>query len=314
MKKITSVADLGGGPVTKEDLRTVFNDELWDAIEAILGMFSANTEGVIVSGCVISGGGPYDITAGIVYLNGEYMRLPALTGQTLPKYIAPATAVNDNRLFSDATTHALYITKSAELVGSAPGAGQYIAITVSTDPDDRRLQNLIHLRSDVINALNNTTIDKALSAAQGKVLNDALNAEITNRTNDVNTEETARINADDTLQTNINSEATTRSNADIAINARPACVAIADIGDFAASPLIEFQSGITLTDSANALDEITITHNLGTTNYTVQITQRNDSTVSDAVVLTNKGTNSFKLENTTGAGRNAVSIAIFKIP
>ncbi len=147
MKKINSTGQTGGAPVNQEDLRTVFNDEIWDAIEALLSPFSADTEGVIVSGCVISGGGPYDISAGIVYLNGEFMRLAAATGQTLPKYIAPATAVNDNRVFADQTTKTLFITKGAELVGSAPGGSQYVAITTTTDPDDRRQRNLMARRA-----------------------------------------------------------------------------------------------------------------------------------------------------------------------
>lgn len=138
MKKQSLVADLGGAPFTKEDMRTVFNDELWDAMESILYAYNADTEGLIISGCEVTGGGPYNIAAGIVYLNGEFMRLPAATGQTLPKYIAPAAAVNDTRTFADSTSHALFITKAAELVGSAPGAGQYVAITTATDSDDRR--------------------------------------------------------------------------------------------------------------------------------------------------------------------------------
>jgi hypothetical protein len=174
MKKINSSGQLGGMPINQGDMREVFNSEIWDAMEALLYTFDADTQGVIVSGCVISGSGPYDISEGIVYLNGEFMRLPAATGQTLPKYIAPAAAVNDNRVFADTTTKTAFITKSAELVGSAPGVGQYIAITSSTDPDDRRIRGLFQLRGDVVDALNNTSVDKALSANQGKVLNDAI--------------------------------------------------------------------------------------------------------------------------------------------
>lgn len=152
MKKITSSATLGGAPFTKEDMRTVFNDEIWSAMQAMLSPFNADTEGIIVSGCVVSGGGPYDISAGIVYLDGEFMRLPAATGQTLPKYIAAAAAVNDARTFADGTNNTLFITKAAELVGSAPGT-QYVAITTATDPDDRRYVPIaasVKLRTKII--------------------------------------------------------------------------------------------------------------------------------------------------------------------
>lgn len=149
MKKITSSATLGGAPFTKEDMRTVFNDEIWSAMQAMLSPFNADTEGIIVSGCVVSGGGPYDISAGIVYLDGEFMRLPAATGQTLPKYIAAAAAVNDARTFADGTNNTLFITKAAELVGSAPGT-QYVAITTATDPDDRRFKRPVFLDSGTL--------------------------------------------------------------------------------------------------------------------------------------------------------------------
>lgn len=176
MKKLVTTQP-GGGPIHQDDLRTVFNSEIWYVLEATFGMFNGDTQGVIVSGCILTpNGGNWDISEGLIYLNGEFMRLAAATNQALPKYIQPAAAVNDDRQFADAVTRTLFITKGAELAGSAPGGSQYVAITTSTDPDDRRLQNLIHLRQDVINALNNTSTDKALSAAQGKVLKDTADA------------------------------------------------------------------------------------------------------------------------------------------
>jgi oligoribonuclease (3'-5' exoribonuclease) len=50
--------------------------------------------------------------------------------------------------------------------------------------------------TDIINVLTSTAIDKPLSAAQGKVLKDLIDLEITNRTSAVNAEATARANAD----------------------------------------------------------------------------------------------------------------------
>jgi hypothetical protein len=141
MKKFTSSGN-GGAPVHKEDLRTIFNDELWDVLESMFSQHLTSTEGVIVSGCVISGGGPYDISEGIVFLDGEFMRLPAQTGQTLPKYIKAAASVNDTRTFADGSSGVVAVTKAAELAGSSPGT-QYIAITSTTDPDDRRLKPVL---------------------------------------------------------------------------------------------------------------------------------------------------------------------------
>lgn len=141
MKKIVSTSDLGGAPIFKNDLREVFNSEIWDAIEALLSPYDSDTEGIIVSGCVITANAAnFDITAGIVYLNGDFMRLPAATNQTYTKYIAPATATEDSRTFADGTTNGVVETKLAELVGAAPGAGQYITIASLFARENRLLE------------------------------------------------------------------------------------------------------------------------------------------------------------------------------
>lgn len=139
MKKIVSAADLGGAPFTKQDLREVFNDEIWDAIEAILSPFNSDTEGLIVSGCVFTANASnFNMTSGIVYLNGEFMRISAVTNQSFTKYIAPATPTSDSRQFADNTSHSVTQTKNAQLVGSAPGSGQYITVNSLTGANDRR--------------------------------------------------------------------------------------------------------------------------------------------------------------------------------
>lgn len=156
MKKVVSATDLGGAPFFKNDLREVFNSEIWAAMQAILSPFDTDTEGIIVSGCVITANASnFDITAGIVYLNGEFMRLAAATNQSFTKYIAPATPTSDSRTFADGTTHAVVQTKNAELVGSAPGAGQYVTIATLTGAADRIWRPLINedhkLRTKIIN-------------------------------------------------------------------------------------------------------------------------------------------------------------------
>lgn len=141
MKKIVTTTTNGGGPLSLTDHKTVFNDEVWDGIEALLSGYTSDTEGVIVSGCVVGGSGPssYTISAGIVFLNGEFMRLPAQTGKSLPQYIQPDTPINTQRTFASAVLTTLFVEKSATVAGSTPGAGQYIAITTTTDGEDRRL-------------------------------------------------------------------------------------------------------------------------------------------------------------------------------
>lgn len=172
MKKFTTATDLGGAPIFKNDLREVFNLEIWDALESVLSPFDFNfdSEGIIVSGCIISGSGPYSMASGIVYLNGEFMRIPLQSSFSLPQYIVPDTIVNDSRTFSDSTSHIVMITKSATISSSPAGSGQSIAITTATDPDDRRwrpiISDLITLRTKVISVSSwnmNTTPLKTLS-------------------------------------------------------------------------------------------------------------------------------------------------------
>jgi hypothetical protein len=139
MKKLTSATDLGGAPIFKNDLRAVFNQELYKVIQGLLYPFDADVEGIIISGCLITAnGGNFDMTAGIIYINGEYREIPAATNQTFTKYIIPSTLVTDSRTFADGTSHAVTETKNAELAASAPMSGQYITINSLTGADDRR--------------------------------------------------------------------------------------------------------------------------------------------------------------------------------
>lgn len=234
MKKLVSSADLGGAPITKADLREVFNDEIWDALEALLAPFNSDTEGLIISGCAFSNNaGNFDMTAGIVYLNGEFMRIAAVTNQSYTKYIAPATPTSDSRVFGDSTSHAVTQTKTAGIVGSAPGAGQYITISSLTISNARKLNTYT----------------------------------------------------------------------------RPACITTAKI-DAALGAGIVFQFGLAISVSGDTLSEILITHNLGTTNYIVQLTPIDGN--NDPVAVNSIGSNSFKIINPSGAGRNACFLSIFK--
>lgn len=144
MKKIVSATDLGGAPFFKNDLRDVFNSEIWGAMEALLSPFNSDTEGIIVSGCVISANGSnFDMTSGIVYLDGNFMRVPAATNVAFTRYIAPDTAVQDSRTFADQTTHAVVETKTAGLY-TVTGSGQYITISSLTSAEDRRFSKFLN--------------------------------------------------------------------------------------------------------------------------------------------------------------------------
>ena len=139
MKKITQIAETGGARIDFNDFRDVFNLEMWDVMESIFSPFDNDTEGIIVEGCTISGSvGNYTISSGIVYLDGEFRRFSSQAGLSLPQYIKASSDSNTTRTFEDGNTKTLFITKSADLTTSAPGSGQYIAFTSTTDANDRR--------------------------------------------------------------------------------------------------------------------------------------------------------------------------------
>ena len=133
MKKYVNPVPSGGAPLHNNRLTTELNEEIWNAMEALLSKYDADTEGVIVSGCVLSdNAGNFDMTAGIVYLNGEFMRIAAATNQTFPSYIIPSTVTYIQKTFADATPKNLIEVSGAELDGSTPVSGQYITISSLT--------------------------------------------------------------------------------------------------------------------------------------------------------------------------------------
>lgn len=147
MKKLKSTIPNGGAPLGEFPvLRELFNVEIWDAMEAILNSVTdGQTEGVILSGCEVTGAGPYDISAGLVYLDGEILRFDAVTGQTLTKYIRKATVTSEGGQFADGATKDYIDVHKASLQSTTGSGVQYITMTSA---GGRRLDDRI---GDIIN-------------------------------------------------------------------------------------------------------------------------------------------------------------------
>ncbi len=129
----------GGAPFSNEDLNDVFQGEIWAALQAMLSQYNDDAEGVIVSGCVVTPNvGNFDMTAGIVYLNGEFMRVDAVTNQTFPKYIKAATPTNIVRAFQDTLNKTFIVERKAEVSATVDGSGQEITISSVSASNDRR--------------------------------------------------------------------------------------------------------------------------------------------------------------------------------
>jgi hypothetical protein len=133
MKKIVSSVPNGGALWSNDILQSVINQEPWTAIESILQGIAPTAAtgnvGVIVSGCAITGAGPYNCSAGIVYLNGQFMAFSGFSGQTLPQYIVPATLVTIPKTFADGVSRTMINQQDATYQSGVPGSGQYIALT-----------------------------------------------------------------------------------------------------------------------------------------------------------------------------------------
>ncbi len=144
MRKLNNPMPSGGAPFTNEDLNDVFQGEIWAAMQAMLSQYDSDAEGVIVSGCVVTpNASNFDMTAGIVYLNGEFMRVDAVTNQTFTKYIKASTPTNVTRTFNDAASKTFILEKKAEVSGTADGGGQEITISSLYSSLYRRLEFLM---------------------------------------------------------------------------------------------------------------------------------------------------------------------------
>jgi len=131
MRKLNNPMPAGGAPFNNEDLNDVFQTEVWDAMQALVNMSNwtaGGSDALIISGCVVTANASnFDMTAGIVYISGEFMRIDAVTNQTFTKYIVASTPTNVARTFNDAASKTMIIEKKASLSGSS--SGQFITIS-----------------------------------------------------------------------------------------------------------------------------------------------------------------------------------------
>lgn len=119
--------DIGGRPFTNDDLLTL-QTELTDAAQAqFLGKGP-----FILTGCVVSGSGPaYNISAGIVCLDGQLLRFAGAGAVTLPAQLqAGAAILSDPRPYQTGGTKNCMREVPAELVASDPTyrGGQFLPL------------------------------------------------------------------------------------------------------------------------------------------------------------------------------------------
>jgi hypothetical protein len=141
MQKFLDPIANGGAPMLSDTVLSPIFRDIYSALEATLNNISAETQGVILKGCVITpNAGNFDCTSGIVYLDGQFMAFAGFTNQPATIYICADAPVNTAKTFFDGVSRNLIVTQSAKHQGSAPGGGQYISVS-STTP--RALTNYV---------------------------------------------------------------------------------------------------------------------------------------------------------------------------
>lgn len=130
MKEI--FADDGGRPFFNEDL-TLIQDELSVAIAAQVRAFGA---AMVVVGCEITPAatpGNSNVAAGVVFLDGRFMRVEPVADVTLPVFIAPLAAIDTSRTYKTGSVKVAVKDYTAAIVTAQPSAGSYITINSTQD-------------------------------------------------------------------------------------------------------------------------------------------------------------------------------------
>jgi microcystin-dependent protein len=120
MKRYLNPISDGGAPIFLDDLISS-DSETYTALNAIVSGFG---EPVVLSGCELSNINPVgftvDISAGVVFIDGEVRESPAYSG-SYPVYLEPSADLIETRDFEDGTTEDVFVTKSAIYSASLPG-------------------------------------------------------------------------------------------------------------------------------------------------------------------------------------------------
>lgn len=120
-------------------LQTATKEVVSELLKGIIKGYTTN-DVIIIEGCIVSGSGPYAVTAGSLYYNGEIYLVDANAsitvpgGQTLVWTLDTSTydGTIDPVTFSDLTTHSVHQIRKAVLGAGTSGSGiaDYNASTV----------------------------------------------------------------------------------------------------------------------------------------------------------------------------------------
>jgi hypothetical protein len=145
----------GKRPWAGEDFIKLQN-QLYDAIEKPLAHFNKN---FVITGCEQSGSGPFNISEGLVFIDGKICVFDGLTGvSSFPIYINKQELETDNKTYGDLVDRATELHCKA-VVGN--DSVPYIELPVSQNAVG--LDSLISPRSDMY-ALNLSSVSASTKA------------------------------------------------------------------------------------------------------------------------------------------------------
>ena len=125
MKKFSTPVSDGGRPYFNDQFTDVLQGEIYKVMEGIASMVDDETEGLVISGCKINsynpGTGAIDITAGVVYIAGQYRDVPAFIGNLLVNtlFIVEDVDVVVQKTFKDGLINDYTTTATAKYVQQA---------------------------------------------------------------------------------------------------------------------------------------------------------------------------------------------------
>ena len=117
--------DEGGRPFYDDDIETIQNE----ARASILAMLTGLGHDCIVTGCAVSGAGPYTVSPGIIFIGGQLLRYLGASGVVLPAALVTGSiSIVSERTYETGTTKTCIQEQFAEVaVGNPNGLQLYPA-------------------------------------------------------------------------------------------------------------------------------------------------------------------------------------------
>ena len=118
---VNTISD-GGAPIHLDDFLDIQDTQARYGITNLESIQLGNN-GIIVQGVEVTGVGPYNISSGYVYLDGDLRLMPSTNIAALNGYIVADTDLVESRVFFDGNNNPIKVTKRAKWQAGSPAMG-----------------------------------------------------------------------------------------------------------------------------------------------------------------------------------------------